>query len=220
MSADDVIQVRLKSLLELGDRVLATRTSPGPGVIAGDFVDSSLASQWATSCQAFLARVFGRDSEHYRYFGKQIEGGIAFSEANRAQGVMRAAADDLASGALFQVRTLIEAELFDDFLEQAEILLSAGYFQPAAVVCGAVLEDGLRSLCTNNGIVLADRPKLDSMNADLARVGIYSKLVQKRIAALADLRNKAAHGQWDEFVAEDVDDMLVQVRRFMSDYVA
>lgn len=220
MKADEVIQARLKSLLELGDQVLATRRSPGPGIIAGDFVDSSLASQWATSCQSFLARVFGRDSEHYKYFGKQIERGIAFSAANNAQGVMRAAADDLAAGALFHVRRLIEAELFDDFLDQAEALIRAGYFQPAAVVCGAVLEDALRGMCVSSGIVLPDRPKLDAMNSELARAGIYSKLVQKRINALADLRNKAAHGLWNEFVSEDVEDMVAQVRRFMADYAA
>jgi len=153
-------------------------------------------------------------------FSKEIERGIAFSDAERAQGVMRAAEDDLSAGALFQVRALIEAEVFDDFLEQAEALHKAGYYQPAAVVAGAVLEDGLRSLCTTNSITIPSRPKLDTMNSDLAKAGVYSKLVQKKITTLADLRNKAAHGQWDEFDAEDVKEMLAQVRRFMSDFVA
>jgi hypothetical protein len=164
--------------------------------------------------------VFGRDSDHYQSFASQIQRYINYAAANRAQGVMRAAADDLAAGALFQVRTLVEAELFDDFLEQAETLLAAGYFQPAAVVCGAVLEDGLRGLCASNSVPLSGRLKLDSMNSELAKAGAYSKLVQKRVTALADLRNKAAHGQWDQFTREDVSDMLVQVRRFLSDHVA
>ena len=220
MRTDAVVTARLEALLALGDQVLATRRSPSPGVIAGDYVDSALGTQWATSCQSFLSRVFGRDSDHYQSFASQIQRHLNYAAANRAQGVMRAAADDLAAGALFQVRALVEAELFDDLLEQAETLLAAGYFQPAAVVCGAVLEDGLRGLCASNSVPLSERPKLDSMNSELAKAGAYSKLVQKRVAALADLRNKAAHGQWDQFTREDVSDMLVQVRRFLSDHVA
>jgi len=220
VKADDVIAERLEALLKLGDQVLATRRPPGRGVIAGDFVDARLASQWATSCKSLLARAFGKDSDHYRDFVEKIDRGVYFSEANTALGVMRAAADDISSGALFRLRALIEAELFDDFLEQAEALLRSGYFQPAAVVCGSVLEDGLRNLCASNGITLADRPKLDTMNSDLARAGVYSKLVQKRITTLADLRNKAAHGQWTEFSPEDVQEMLIQVRRFMSEHIS
>ena len=40
------------------------------------------------------------------------------------------------------------------------------------------------------------KPKLGTMNAGLAKQGVYNKLTQKRITALADIRNKAAHGEW------------------------
>ncbi|EFK06425.1 conserved hypothetical protein [delta proteobacterium NaphS2] len=49
---------------------------------------------------------------------------------------------------------------------------------------------------------------------------MYSKLVQKQITALADLRNKAAHGEWEQFSTADVEDMLQKVRRFMEDHFA
>lgn len=56
------------------------------------------------------------------------------------------------------------------------------------------------------------------MNADLVKQGVYSKLVQKRITVLADIRNKAAHGQWDELRHADTDEMIRQVRAFMEDF--
>lgn len=84
---------------------------------------------------------------------------------------------------------MIEAEVFDDFLEQGANLLDSGYYQPAAVVIGSVLEDGLRKLCARQEIELSAKPKLDTMNAALAKSGVYSKLTQKRITALADIRN-------------------------------
>jgi hypothetical protein len=124
--------------------------------------------------------------------------------------------DDYEQGFLFDTRTLIEAEVFDDFLEQAEHLLNSGYYQPAAVVIGSVLEDGLRKLCAKHEVPLPVKPKLDTMHADLAKRGVYNKLMQKRVTTLADVRNRAAHGEWDEFTKTDVEDMLRNVRQFME----
>jgi hypothetical protein len=58
------------------------------------------------------------------------------------------------------------------------------------------------------------------MNADLAKAEAYSVLVQKGVTWLADLRNKAAHGLWNEFSARDVETMLKQVRTFVTEYIA
>jgi hypothetical protein len=40
---------------------------------------------------------------------------------------------------MLDVRAVIEAEVFDDFLEQGAHLLDSGYYQPAAIVIGSVL---------------------------------------------------------------------------------
>jgi len=54
------------------------------------------------------------------------------------------------------------------------------------------------------------------MNASLAKASIYNVLTQKQITAIADLRNKAAHGRWTEFTEGDVKTMILQVRDFMG----
>jgi len=56
------------------------------------------------------------------------------------------------------------------------------------------------------------------MNADLAKAGVYNVLVQKRVTTLADIRNKAAHGDITGFNDADVSDMIAQIERFASDY--
>ena len=75
----------------------------------------------------------------------------------------------------------------------------------------------MRKMCQRNGINLSAKTKLDRMNSELAKKAVYNSLVQKKITALADTRNKAAHGQWTEFSEEDVQDMLSEVRRFVTD---
>jgi hypothetical protein len=54
------------------------------------------------------------------------------------------------------------------------------------------------------------------MNSELAKKAVYSKLVQKKITTIADLRNSAAHGKWDEFDRSDVEAMLRDVRDIMT----
>jgi hypothetical protein len=220
MNTDAKILDRLKALIEMGDRVLATQHDPGLNVIGDDLVDAQLAHQWATSVENLLARVFGRDSEHYRNFTVQAGAYLTFSPVYHGQGILRAAKDDYENGHLFELRRLVEAEVFDDFFEQSQHLFDSGYYQAAAVVAGCVLEDGLRKLCSARKIAVPTKQKLDSMNADLARAGVFSALVQKRITALADLRNKAAHGKWAEFTRDDVKEMLQAIRRLMEEHFA
>lgn len=125
---------------------------------------------------------------------------------------------DIEAGALFNANQVVEAEVFDDILEQAEHLFRTGYFAPSAVIAGCVLEDALRRKCQHLGINLPENPKLDFMNAELAKAGVYQKLIQKKITALADIRNSAAHGKWSEFNKEDVESMLRDVRDFITRY--
>ncbi len=87
---------------------------------------------------------------------------------------------------------------------------------PAAVVAGSVLEDGLRKLRARARGTLSAKPKLDTINVDLAKAGTYTALVPKQVTALADLRNKAAHGKWAEFISSDVQQMISQVGNFMA----
>jgi hypothetical protein len=134
-------------------------------------------------------------------------------------GVVEAARHDFERGLLFDLRALINAELLGDFIEQAERLLKEDYYVPAASLAGAVLEDTLRKLCDKHSMPYPEKTTIDRLNSDLARAGICDKLVQKRITALADVRNNADHGKFDKFTREDVEDMVKWLRRFTADYL-
>ena len=134
-------------------------------------------------------------------------------------GALRALRRDYDAGYLSSVQSLVRAEVFADFLEMAEHLLEQGYKDPCAVLVGGVLEDHLRSLCQGRGIPLqmSGKPKkADSMNNDLASAGVYSKLDQKNVTAWLDLRNKAAHAQYGEYNADQVQNLLIGVREFAA----
>ena len=235
MKVDDRIRKRLDEIVKLGQQVIDTghpgnysppeqprdwRTRGIPssnrqGSYTASSIDKQLATQWVTSSLYLLANIFGESSIHYQNFNLYCHH-IDRSNINKMLGVIQAAEDDYENGALFDIKILIEADLFDDFLEQADHLLQKEYYQPAAVIIGCVLEDGLRKLCDKHEISLPDRPSLDGMNIDLAKEGIYNKSVQKQITFFAGLRNDAAHGNWNEFDKTNIEAMLKGVRDFME----
>ena len=217
MKTDAMIAKQFDLLARMGDDLLSTRCEQEQSGLP-ELVDPKAAYQWATSALALIEREFPQDSPYVRNFTHLAEQLETYGGAVRARAVLEAARQDYASGFLGQIRHLVEADLFDDFLDQAGHLLENGYFAPAAVVAGCVLEDAMRKLCVKHGITLPSEPKLDAMNAELAKNAVYDRLVQKRVTAEADLRNKAAHGKWGDFKSADVAEMIAWVRRFLSDF--
>jgi hypothetical protein len=134
-------------------------------------------------------------------------------------GALRALRRDYADGVLATFDGLVRADVFSDVLEMAQHLMDEGYKDPAAVLIGSVLEEHLRALCVKNGldIVRNDHPlKADALNAALAKASSYNKLDQKNVTAWLDLRNKAAHGQFDQYTKEQVLIQLAGVREFLG----
>lgn len=81
------------------------------------------------------------------------------------------------------------------------------------------MEDGLRTLCNKHGISLPGRPKLDWMNSELTKAGVYNKNMQKQIIAWAGIGNSAAHGKLDEFTEVDVKNMISGVINFNATFL-
>ena len=211
---------RFQELVERGERLFNPLSDLGmipnqPIYIGPDFQASN---QWGMNCLNLIGRIFGKESDQYQHFQNAYIDIGYYSNLQRALAILKAAKDDYEHDYLFDTRTMIEAEVFDDFLEQASHLLATGYDGPAAVTAGCVLEDGLRKLCARHGIQLPANPKLDVMNAELVKHGIYDKLTQKNVTWLADIRNKAAHGEWHQFTKPDVEQMITQTRLFMERY--
>ena len=184
----------------------------------GDYevMDDELALTWKVKAKNLLVITCGKESQHYKEFIEAEKFHTHESSSDpfrRIKAVFNAAKDDYQGGYLVSVKNLIQADVFDSELEQAQELLVSGYKLAAAVIAGVVLETALRDLCTKETINIG---KLDKMNADLAKTGVYNKLQQKRITALADIRNSAAHGKAEEFVEDDVKRMIEEIEQFLA----
>jgi hypothetical protein len=212
----DALAKRFGELLEQLQAVEATKQYKSDSSWSGDYVDDNAYTAWKLKARNLLAKACGETSEHFRTFVDVQKGSweTNYKTMLRLKAVFEAAREDYEGGYCNTVRNLVQAEVFGQELEQACELLSAGYLTAAAVIAGVVLETTLRELCTTLNIPTG---ALNRMNEDLAKAGRYNSLVQKRITALAGIRNSAAHGHPEDFSENDVRGMLDQVESFVAD---
>jgi hypothetical protein len=210
---------RIDQLIFQGSQVLATtRNSRG----FGDYVDSGKMKGFRSALLSFIERLYGKGHTFYNEADKALSDTHP-SNAEAGISILQAIKDEVSGDWLLSIKELVSAELFSDFMEMAQHLLSQNYKDPAAVIIGSVLEEHLRQLCIHNGIDVVvetgDRAipkKADRLNSDLAKEEIYSKLDQKAVTMWLDLRNKAAHGRYSEYEFGQVENMMSGVIEFIA----
>lgn len=216
------ISLLSKRFIELTDQlaaVEATKVYSNETYSRGYNVDSESYTNWKTKARHLLATACGQESIHFRDFVDREQGGFYSSSHStllQVKAVFDAAKEDFDGGYLNSVRSMVQAEVFSTELDQANELMKGGYIVAAAVIAGVVLETTMRRLCEDADI---EPGSLNKMNADLTKAGVYNLLVNKRITALADIRNNAAHGHPDKFTTDDVKDMIAKVETFVADHL-
>ena len=172
-------------------------------------------------CLAAIDQVVGCRSVYYDSAKRILdENAYSWVHLQGLIGIVKALLINLRKGYVKTLEELVHADVFADFLEMAEHLLSNGYKDAAAVIIGSSLEAHLRNLATKLGVSLVDSSgrtkKADTLNADFVKAGGYNKLEQKNVTAWLDLRNKAAHGKYAEYDLQHVKAMLLSVRDFIA----
>nr|WP_319272493.1 hypothetical protein [uncultured Draconibacterium sp.] len=197
-----------------------------------DISGSIEVSALITKCLATIERIVGNNSEYYNSMNVAYEKKYAGDNAGRKLiyiiGIVKALKDDLTNNYLSTLKELIHADVFSDYIEMAEYLLSEGYKDPAAVIAGSTLESHVRKLCFKNSIPVEYEnskgkvvaKKADLLNSELAKNEIYNKTYQKQITAWLDLRNNAAHGKYNEYGDYEVKLMIGGLMNFILAYPA
>jgi hypothetical protein len=219
---NNLLKRRFDEVLKQADDVEASKRQESGlyGTSTSTYVDSGLLLTWTVNAENIIEKACGADSPHHRHFTKALTSQSMETNHHSFQkrrAVFVAAKEDFDGGYLASIHSLVQAEVFGSELEQASELLKSKYAVAAAVIAGVVLETAIRNLCTTNNL---PNGKLDKMNADLAKTGVYNGLMQKRITHLAAIRNSAAHGNKQEFETYDVAAMIDEVERFLVQHLA
>ncbi|WP_138515831.1 hypothetical protein [Rhodoferax bucti] len=220
MKLSDLIK-RIDELIAMAQEVQKSQYSDGERFPV-KYVQDAPMSGLRTACLSFIERVYGKEHTHFAQFTAKTDSHF-LSDLERAMAILLAIRSELSGGWLFDMKGLVAAELFSDFLDQSEHLLEQGYKDAAAVMIGSVLEEHLRQLCLRHEVQVIDLKddkqvprKADRLNAELARSSVYSALDSKQVTAWLGLRNDAAHGHYDRFTSEQVRIFMRGVIEFMT----
>lgn len=224
MALKDNILQELDTLIAEGERLNGTYRMSEWGNDESSAPETQFRA-FATASKAAIARIAGMGSEFYNALPEKMpdqisvpgHGGSVVPVISGALIAMRNAVD---TGLLISLENRLRANVYDDFLEQATELLRTRYHVAAMTLIGGVLEDHLRKLCDGRGLKWNGNGAINKYN-DLLRDALYPQLVWRRIQAIADLRNDAAHGSKGSAIkVEDVQDAHQYVGRFLVDYPA
>lgn len=216
----DINSTLLQQLEKLEIKFEELREKAKESNLSGGTITVDSICEFITGTRAAITRIAGENSAYMA----ELEAARATkhsigSHAIRIAGIIRQLKQDLGDGYLSSTRELLHAETFADFLEMAAHLLSGGYKDAAAVIAGSSLEVHLRNLAAKHSlsVELNWKPKkADQLNSELASASAYSKLDQKNVTAWLDLRNKAAHGHYQEYSITQVELLVSQIRDFMT----
>lgn len=187
--------------------------------------------EWRTKAATVLAHVVPKDHVHHAAVESMPTLQNSESQLEWGISLLKGVKNDLEEGFLADLFSRVEAEVAADYMGQAEQLLSdgsSGKFEhiPAAVLAGAVLEKGLRTLCTNQEPPISvtnskGEPKtLNPLIDELKKTSVFNELKAKQLRSWADIRNKAAHGDFDQFTRKDVEQMIQGITNFLADFLA
>lgn len=216
MNVNDELLKRITALVKKGEAMPALHD---PDQIGGEpNHDRRTFNEWKSQSLAFLVAVLGGEHTYTVQFEKEVlQPCVYYSQSGI--GILNAVKQDIENGYLTELRTLISAEVFSNFLDMATHLLEQQYYHPAASLVGAVLEDSLRTIAKNKKISVQSGDDLSSLNGKCSAAKIYNSIVSKQISVWTDIRNKADHGNFAQVKSQDVMDMLSGVTRFLMDHL-
>lgn len=218
MEAKHRILEFVESLIREGQLVKSSKWYRKGNWLSGPpaYVDLQAFTKWRSSCQLLLSMLGS--------FGDTWQGALKNSEPNKYEnalsllGTLEAIRDNLKEDRLIRFAELVAAEIFTDLQSQAEYLLSQNYYIAAGVLFRGVLEEKLRHLAKEKGVVPEKtRSTIADFNANLYKAEVYDKIMMKNVEAMAAIGNDAAHVK-DSLTRQDVERLGRDLFEFLVKY--
>jgi hypothetical protein len=196
-----------------GQAVRNTHRPSRPGQIPETAVDAQKFSAWHGQVLALLVSALGADHVYAAKWRDEVKRN-RITDTDIGLGILQAAREDFEGGYLFDLRQLLVAEVFADFLDMANHLHESNYHHAAASLAGAVLEDALRRFAGTKGLKATGN--LESLNQVMLDGKLYDRLAYNQVKVWTHLRNLADHGEFQKVHRDDVAAMLRDVPGFLS----
>ena len=135
----------------------------------------------------------------------------------RQQTAIVSAAEARFDSSLFEIRQLVQADLFDSELEAAEGLLKYKFVRAAGALAGVVLEGHLAQVCEDRKLTITKKnPGISDLNEVLKSGSAIDVPEWRFIQHLADIRNLCDHSKKLDPTIEQVTDLIAGVKKIIK----
>ena len=118
---------------------------------------------------------------------------------------------------LFDIKAVLQADLFDSELDAATELNNKGFMRGAGAIAGVVLENHLSQVCDNHSVRIAKKnPTISDYNDILKVNGILTIPDWRFIQLMGDLRNLCDHNKSIEPTKEQIKDLIGGVNKIIK----
>lgn len=115
---------------------------------------------------------------------------------------------------LFDIRSVLQADLFDSELDAARELLKHGFLRAAGAIAGVVLEKHFAQVCINHKVAVSKKdPSISDCNDLLKKESVLQVTEWRFIQRLGDLRNLCDHNKDREPTKEEVEELINGVEK-------
>lgn len=115
---------------------------------------------------------------------------------------------------LFDIRQLVQADLFDSELAAAQELLKKGFVRASGAVAGVVLERHLAQVAENHSITTRKKhPTISDFNDLLKKGDVLDTPSWRQIQRLGDLRNLCDHNKDRDPTKEEAEELISGVEK-------
>ena len=115
---------------------------------------------------------------------------------------------------LFDIRLLVQADLFDSELDAAKELLRQNFTRAAGALAGVVLERHLGQVCENHSVKIGKKTTgISNLNDALKEAAILDVAQWRFVQHLGAIRNLCDHSKKVEPTGEQVDDLISGVMK-------
>ena len=113
------------------------------------------------------------------------------------------------NSSLYNIKQLLQADIFDSELESASELCKKGFYRAAGAVCGVVIEKHLQQVIIAHSLSISKKhPTINDYNDLLKINNIIDIATFRRIQLMGDIRNECDHNKNSEPKKESVEELI------------
>ena len=110
---------------------------------------------------------------------------------------------------LYEIKELLQADMFDSELDAAKELNKKGFHRAAGAICGVIIEKHLHQVCITRRISISKKnPAINDYNELLKNNNVIDIPTWRLIQRLGDIRNLCDHNKTEEPTKDDIADLI------------